>query len=228
MKEIIVGARTDTYDAPVLFPKAPYLRPSVLRDYVERRLVELAQTHQLHVTELMNQPGGLPDLVGMIILGREIAEDHTMRVASGGVPPALQGYKVRVRSIDGTSTIKWKVGKKRIGTQTQGDRTQVGAPSNDGGDYYPSTVEKQGDYWLDSEETDTELPLASAWLCLRQAGKWCRPCKRTTARPSAWKYEEVFEPYTPRVSPADDPPTPGMTEDLPRGRGRPRAVPSPA
>jgi len=165
---------------------------------VADRLVGLAQSGELSVTEILNQPKPWRDLAGMAILG----QDFYRAVSEGGqscstpvagafrVPPELAAVKVRLRTCGAAAEekrpIRWKRPERRCIGQKRSTAAGVGPGLTDG-----EVIKLYADNTVEVEGPEAELALSDAWLALRQAGKGCVYAPREDMQRTRWTLEEV-------------------------------------
>lgn len=201
-----VGGREPDYEPPLLFTKrGHYVGPRALREYVKNEMIAMAEDGTLRVTDLCNQGPTIRDAVGMVLYGvaLEGSSPHTARPGQS-IPRELLNYRVKIKSIKG-DTIKWKDGVEEYATLKPPGR----ASFFDGQGSDQDLMLKR-DVWIDSEVTEDDFDLPTAWKILNQYGKHCRPAKRSGLQDKYWKYEEVFEDKKSDITPAR--------------RGRPKAA----
>lgn len=174
-------------EVPELFPGFDSKDTFERQEYLQRRLVQLAQEKKLSIVHLMNQPTHIADAAGDIILGYWIDPETNTQTRGEAVPPELEDYRVKIRSIeydkdkgDGTfvkhkRTIRYVDGHRRAGFVQRG---RARGPKSE-------PVE------VDTGKMEADLSLKAAWKVLRQGGRWCnhRISKRQQDR--YWYYEEV-------------------------------------
>lgn len=148
------------------------------RRVIEERLIELAHSSSISVTELINQPPNVAETVGNILLGQAY-RDNKMETGIR-VPRELVNYRIKLRPINGHSTIRWKTGK------TEGPPIYRGAFS------VTQMVDTYDEVQPDASGV-AELSLPEAWVAMRQAGKNCRPVRRTDMQSRMWRFEEVTD-----------------------------------
>jgi len=182
-----------------LFPNLDKSKPyDEQRDYIEQRLVALAEAKDISVVELMNQPDDWKTtLAGQVILGEGINTEGDGNPYTLGwtVPRQVAEYRIKVRQIEyervlhpddpdrkggvtvrmETRPISWRRGFKFSG-YIKRNRGRVKRSS-------PVTEQVEG--------KEATLSLSDVWRCLAQAGKWCRKLNAGRLRRRGWYYEEV-------------------------------------
>ena len=98
----------ESYNAPAMFEQAlkrgPHEMDAAYKD-IQKELVQLAKDKKLYLTDILNQPTNVWQMVGNIILGQRI-ENNAMRT-DVPVPDVLKKYTVKIKKIiDGE---KWGV-----------------------------------------------------------------------------------------------------------------------
>lgn len=174
-----------------LFPEADRMRTKpfrrTLRRYVEDKMVAMATSGELYVTELLNQPDERTvQLIGEIILGIFWDDSVTpmiQQVRPDEVPDALSGYRVHLRAINGHK-IEWKKGRRQAGERSFAWTGQ--------GSKAVGKIQVKEDVFLTAgEDQEADVTLSQAWLALRQYGKNCRPEKKQSGQQRNWRFEEV-------------------------------------
>lgn len=169
-------AKEAHFAPPVLFPQATQHHTELeQRAYLKEELIKLAQAGTLCVTDIMNQPQGVGDACGMIILGQIFREG---RMESEPVPSVLEEYLVKLRPLAGRDEVAWKSGRESIGTVARGQGKV---------ELFQDVYE----YAKPGPDGTVSLRLPIAWKALRQYGANCRKCRRVSARPDVWRFEEV-------------------------------------
>jgi hypothetical protein len=176
------GITAPDYDPPNLFPlEDDYTTRAALRHYVDQRLLEMATSGELSITDLHNQSPACSEAAGMAILGQRFDEQSKTMVLDTPAPMSLQTYMVKIKSVHG-DPIKYKIGREPKGNT-------IGAPRRD-----HSAIEAQVKYedvWAVSDKKEVEVPLPEAWRIMHQNGKYCRPAPRPGLQRKYWLYEEV-------------------------------------
>jgi hypothetical protein len=178
------GGYIPGYRPTNLFPEASGLKQIPLRDYVERRLVELARNKEISVANLCNQPTYLVDTVGMVLYGEYFEQGGLIPTKRSGkpVPEELSNYEVKVRSINSDKMPTIRFMKDKFVPQHEGhylDRENIPPP--------PITT------WVDMEAPEAVLKLPDAWKILRRHGKHCATAKSKKLQDRKWLVEEVIE-----------------------------------
>jgi hypothetical protein len=185
--------RTDKVQAPDLFPDFDRFRDyRSKRKYVSDRLVELARSGSLFLTHIFNQPPEIVEIAGNVIHGVGIDSENKF-VPRIEVPLDLEAARVRIRGING-NLVGWERSQVEGEPLKQTERTKAT------GDYFRVQSER-----VETDQGEVELPLMSAWLCLKESGKYVRRAKSADQQQRYWKCEEVppaqKDPPTPERSP---------------------------
>lgn len=200
--EVRIDNSKALYAAPELFPRARDYRRESLRAYVEEIMVDLAERGELVLTDLFNQPQHLRNLAGQVILGDYIDfdDDNKSKRDTSRIPLAISEYTVKVRSRtdrpklgpDGEPTgvtaepipIHWKKGMepRKVKSYQAVPGGKTGAVGQ---------VRRVEEVQYTTGKTEVTLPIAHAWNCLRQHGKYCRHATKERTRQKLWWYVEA-------------------------------------
>lgn len=208
-----------------LFPEfddAPTVRAR--RQYVARRLVELAEAGELFVTDIFAHGPAVSTLAGEVILGQD--HDQSGAMVAAKVPRSLLNYTVRVRSIpwmkqfdteneDGSTSSRFREVKDepiafQVAAEEEEDDGMTYESARDSGMRAWGDMQvRYRKVWVHTGKTLVDLDLDQAWWCLRQYGKYVKHASSRRAQRNLWRCEEVH---------------PSEYQDAPkkRGPGRPR------
>lgn len=173
------------------------------REYVQERLVEMAQAKALCLTDCMAQRPPIPDLVCEVILGHDYGPDRTQRQGIY-VPHELQAATVRLVSIpckvqvdeeqdDGTVRSKYVTKRLPIsfacGARTTGTSGTLEAARAVERPW--AELEWQQEVWHHTGEHDVRLPVAQAIWALKQYGQDVKNARGKVRQLNRWRLREV-------------------------------------
>ncbi len=191
-----------TYELPFEpFPDAHALLTDFgrLRGYVEDRLIKLAESGDLFITDIFQHNQAVVRAAGMIILGHHDSDDGPITVEPDSIPEELNNYRVRIVSMperdvrraapddDGNRTktlpkvtIKYKATPKVLDATARGRRPGTA-----------SSAKLLAERIMDSGSYDDTFTVQQAWHILRQQGEFCKLAPDAFGRATQWLYREV-------------------------------------
>lgn len=187
------------------------------RQYVLRQLEEMAKSGTLFITDIIGCGEPIKTIAGECILGIRRENGNMRQVGLPGISKVLMGYTVRIRAIDhlvqhdqtmpdGTIQSRFEMETTpitfRYGSQPLDESMTYQAAQQSGAIHHTDMAQVERIY-MDTGETEVELPLDQAWWCLREQGKNCARAASQRRQNAIWKVEEI-------------------RPDAKRGPGRPR------
>jgi len=189
---------------------AAYPSQAAIQNYVLRQLVDLARRGEMFLTELLpsrRQHPGATFAIGNIIGGQELSASGLLRPMHS-VPRELRDARVTIRSVpflrsvdrrepDGrvvfshmaphVDTVRWS--DRRPLADSSPEKAEARALGLD--NLVTGDAATWQTYLVDTGKTEISLPMREAWLCLKSAGAYCQPAKRSQTRASLWRFREV-------------------------------------
>ena len=170
-----------------LFPQAADHRsePGGLQEHVMGRLVELAKSDELMITEILQEDARIWSIAGKAITGIVYdPENQKEEYQPHSIPDELVNYPVVIECIDTSmKTIRWKGPMKSVGRKVKRGNGSTRKVSVLRSEFTPR--------WFEVPGPRAILSIQDAWLCLRQLGQYCSPAPSSDIRKANWKIREV-------------------------------------
>jgi hypothetical protein len=181
------GVQYDTTRASMLFEN--YLNPAYarevdLREYIQGKLVKLAEDDALYLTDILNHPDSRVVMVaGMIMMGQSYkdwsAPIKEQIVNEGLIPREIRDYKIKIKAI-GDNRIQWKDGNAQAGWCDPKTRRHP----------------RMAPVWnkVDPAVRELDMEPKDAIKLLKQCGKFVARYKNRSTQAKHWKVHEVKPP----------------------------------